>query len=62
MRSEGESEMVDELSRKIDAFLTDDSATPEQVKDIANECLNAEMTMDAAQIQVRLVFLLWLGF
>jgi len=50
-RSEGESNMVDELSKKIDDFLTENSATPEQVKDIANECLTAEMTMDAAQIQ-----------
>merc|ERR1712038_612972 len=30
---------------------TDDSATPDQVKDVANQCLNAEMTMDAAKIQ-----------
>ena len=43
--------MVDDLSKKIDDFLTENSATPEQVKDIANECLSAEMTMDAAQIQ-----------
>ena len=50
-RSEGESRMVDDLSKKIDDFLTENSATPEQVKDIANECLSAEMTMDAAQIQ-----------
>merc|ERR1712242_411982 len=50
-RSQGESEMVDELTKKIDKFMTDDSATPEQVKDVANQCLNAEMTMDAAKIQ-----------
>ena len=43
--------MVDELNQKIEKFLTDNSATPQQVKEIANECLNAEMTMDAAQIQ-----------
>jgi len=50
-RSQGESEMVDELTKKIDKFMTDDSATPDQVKDVANQCLNAEMTMDAAKIQ-----------
>ena len=43
--------MVDELTKKIDKFMTDDSATPDQVKDVANQCLNAEMTMDAAKIQ-----------
>merc|ERR1712241_174190 len=49
-RSQGESEMVDELTKKIDKFMTDDSATPEQVKDVANQCLNAEMTMDVDKI------------
>ena len=31
-RSQGESEMVDELNKKIEKFLTDNSATPDQVK------------------------------
>jgi hypothetical protein len=50
-RSQSESERVESLTTKIDEFLQDDNATPEQVKNIANECLQAEMTMDAAQIQ-----------
>merc|ERR1712198_172355 len=50
-RSQGESEMVDELNKKIEKFLTDNSATPDQVKEVANECLNAEMAMDAGEIQ-----------
>ena len=39
------------LTKKIDDFLEDDNATPEQVKDVAEECLKAEMTMDTAAIQ-----------
>lgn len=50
-RSQSESERVESLTTKIDEFLQDDNATPEQVKNVANECLQAEMTMDAAQIQ-----------
>jgi len=50
-RSQSESERVGELTRKIDEFLTADSATPAQVKQVAEECLAAEMTMDSAQIQ-----------
>ena len=46
-----ESESVYALTKEIDQFLSDNSATPEQVKDVANECLGAEMNMDAAQIQ-----------
>ena len=42
---------MDSLTKKIDEFLQDDNATPEQVKNVANECLKAEMTMDAAEIQ-----------
>merc|ERR1712204_94147 len=49
-RSQSESERVDLLTKKIDEFLQDDNATPEQVKNVANECLEAEMTMDANQI------------
>merc|ERR1719410_3118969 len=50
-RSQGESDMVDELTQRIEKFLTDNSATPEEVKEVASDCLAAEMTMDAAQIQ-----------
>merc|ERR1719347_272671 len=50
-RSQSESERVDLLTKKIDDFLEDDNATPEQVKDVAEECLKAEMTMDTAAIQ-----------
>merc|ERR1719384_1835421 len=50
-RSQGESEEIDELTQKIEKFLTDNSATPEEVKEVASDCLAAEMTMDAAQIQ-----------
>ena len=39
------------MSAKIDGFLTDDKATPEQVKSVAYECLNATMTMDTSQIK-----------
>ena len=42
---------MDELTKRIEKFLTDNSATPEEVKDVASDCLAAEMTMDAAQIQ-----------
>ena len=51
VRSQGESDQIDELTKKIEKFLTDNSATPEEVKEVANDCLAAEMTMDAAQIQ-----------
>merc|ERR1719277_832488 len=34
-RSQSESERVDLLTKKIDDFLEDDNATPEQVKDVA---------------------------
>merc|ERR1712233_212907 len=42
---------VDLLAKKIDEFLQDDNATPEQVKKVAEECLEAEMTMDTNEIQ-----------
>ena len=51
LRSQGESDLVDELTQRIEKFLTDNSATPEEVKEVASDCLAAEMTMDAAQIQ-----------
>jgi coxsackievirus/adenovirus receptor len=51
-RSKSEVERVEILSTRINAFLNDgDKATPEQVKGVAYECLNATMTMDTAQIQ-----------
>jgi len=50
-RSQSESDRVETLTTKIEDFLQDDNATPEQVKNVANECLKAEMKMDAAQIQ-----------
>merc|ERR1712045_969524 len=37
-RSQAESESVNDLNKEINKFLTDNSATPEQVKDVANEC------------------------
>ena len=39
------------LSDQIDSFLGSDKATPEQVKKVAYECLNATMTMDTSQVQ-----------
>ena len=42
---------MNQLSEKMDSFLNDDKATPEQVKESAYECLNATMTMDTAQIR-----------
>lgn len=50
-RSQSESDRVDELTKKIDDFLGGKHATPEQVKEVAQECLNSEMTMDAEQIK-----------
>jgi len=50
-RSQSEAERVDLLAKKIDEFLQDDNATPEQVKKVAEECLEAEMTMDTNEIQ-----------
>jgi chromosome segregation ATPase len=50
-RSQSESERVELLTGKIDEFLEADNATPEQVKNVAEECLQAEMTMDTAEIQ-----------
>jgi len=50
-RSMGELDQVNILTAKIDEFLNDDKATPEQVKSVAYECLNATMTMDTTQIQ-----------
>ena len=42
---------MDELTQRIEKFLTENSATPEEVKEVASDCLAAQMTMDAAQIQ-----------
>jgi hypothetical protein len=42
---------VDELTKQIDDFLGAEHATPEQVKEVARQCLDSEMTMDAAQIK-----------
>ena len=50
-RSHSESEQVDELTEKIDVFLKAEHATPEQVKEVAQECLDSEMLMDADQIK-----------
>merc|ERR1712088_342315 len=50
-RSQSESEKVDTLTKKIDDFLGAQHATPEQVKEVAQECLDSEMTMDADQIK-----------
>lgn len=50
-RSTNEMDMVKDLSGKVDAFLTDEKASPEQVREVAYQCLNATMTMDNSQIQ-----------
>jgi len=50
-RSQSESDRVDDLAMKIDEFLAGKHATPEQVKEVAEACLNSEMTMDAEQIK-----------
>jgi len=50
-RSQSESDRVDSLTKRIEEFLQSDNATPEQVKEVAAECLAAEMTMDTKQIQ-----------
>jgi len=50
-RSQGESDRVDDLTKKINDFLGGDHATPEQVKAVAQQCLNSQMTMDANQIK-----------
>lgn len=50
-RSLNEVEDVNQLSTRIDNFLKDDKATPEQVKNVAYECLNATMTMGTDQIK-----------
>jgi laminin beta 1 len=50
-RSLSESDRVDDLTKKINAFLGGKHATPEQVKEVAQDCLNSEMTMDANQIK-----------
>lgn len=47
-----ELEQVNILSGKIDSFLEDNKATPDQVKAVAYACLNATMTMDTSQIQL----------
>ena len=50
-RSQSESEQVDALTKKIDDFLGAQHATPEQVKEVAQECLDSKMLMDADQIK-----------
>jgi len=51
-RAMNELDEVNTLNAKIDEFLDDDKATPDQVKSVAYECLNATMTMDTTQIQL----------
>lgn len=51
VRSQSESDQVDALTKKIDDFLDGKHATPEQVKEVARECLDSTMTMDANQIK-----------
>ncbi len=51
VRSMSELDQVNILTKKMDSFLTDDKATPEQVKESAYQCLNATMTMDTDQIR-----------
>merc|ERR1712192_301414 len=50
-RSQSESEQVDGLTKKIDDFLGAQHGTPEQVKEVAQECLDSKMLMDADQIK-----------
>jgi len=50
-RSKTESNEVDALSKRIQDFLQSENATPEEVKAMAQKCLDAEMKMDASQIQ-----------
>ena len=42
---------MDALTKKIDDFLDAQHATPEQVKEVAQECLDSKMLMDADQIK-----------
>jgi hypothetical protein len=42
---------VDELTKQIDDFLGAEHATPDQVKEVARQCLDSEMTMTGAQIK-----------
>ena len=42
---------MDALTKKIDDFLGAQHATPEQVKEVAQECLDSKMLMDADQIK-----------
>jgi len=50
-RSTNEMDKVTELSDKVDEFLNNENATPEQVKEVAKECLGATMELDNSQIQ-----------
>ena len=50
-RSQSESDRVDSLTKQIEEFLGGDHATPEQVKAVAQQCLDSEMTMDTNQIK-----------
>ena len=40
VRSKSESDSVDELMQKIENFLSAEHATPEQVKEVAQQCLD----------------------
>eukprot|EP00096_Caligus_rogercresseyi_P003697 TRINITY_DN1712_c0_g1_i1.p1 TRINITY_DN1712_c0_g1~~TRINITY_DN1712_c0_g1_i1.p1 ORF type:complete len:716 (-),score=171.97 TRINITY_DN1712_c0_g1_i1:97-2244(-) len=50
-RSAGEMERIEDLLTKIKDFTEGEKATPEDVKKLANECLAAEMSLDASEIQ-----------
>ena len=47
----GEMSRVSEVSQRIDTFNDNDQATPEDVKRLAKECNEAEMSLDNAEIQ-----------
>lgn len=49
-RSLGEMERVDALTENIDSYMTDDKATPEQVQDLAEQCMAATMDLDSSAI------------
>lgn len=50
-RSVGELELSTELSKKIEAFTSDEQASPADVQTLANECLTAEMNLDQTEIE-----------
>lgn len=50
-RSKTQLDGVEDLSGKVDSFLNDDKATPEQVREVADQCLSATMNLDTGGIE-----------